>query len=482
MFKQQLITKAQPYCSEPMKENHFAGRDISGWKSMGRLVEHAFVDKVNKFGDRRAAAYNRGPQDEYRLTDKGARFIEEVLKKWPTQFIAAPPASGNGGVPMQDYRDDLDALNGSPQRRRAPSASPGTGAASSGKKLFRKDADELREWAATASAGDEREFRVGKDRRQSLHRLCELIGGLNTQSFGEGRGRTLMVVKTGDPLDLSVRARSASVDRGASSNVNRSANPHVHRRPAAAAAMPSDVIEFLESHEQLLGLDGALGRRPGQHSGLGQLVEQEAGVDQRWQAPKASVQASGAGHRLGQDNRSSPAQKRADKAVRSLTPQQRAALAAEKRLAEARAQGQPQQQQQQQQHQHQHQQLPQPQQKQSLQQQQQQQKQKAKQKQRMGGQMHDDVIEEVDEEDEDSGSDAGARGVEVVGGAGARRELEMVSNTEMMESESEDEEAMMEEAKRMSLEQQQRGGASEKERGGGSEGARDGGSRASFGL
>lgn len=78
MFKQQLITKAQPYCSEPMKENHFAGRDISGWKSMGRLVEHAFVDKVNKFGDRRAAAYNRGPQDEYRLTDKGARFIEEV--------------------------------------------------------------------------------------------------------------------------------------------------------------------------------------------------------------------------------------------------------------------------------------------------------------------------------------------------------------------------------------------------------------------
>lgn len=84
--------------------------------------------------------------------------------------------------------------------------------------LFVRDEDELRKWLSKAEPGHTKDFDVGKERRDALEKLCEMLGGLETACYGAGTNRVLVVMKTEDVTHVPI---DVSLDQGHSSPPKR---------------------------------------------------------------------------------------------------------------------------------------------------------------------------------------------------------------------------------------------------------------------
>ena len=81
------------FCDGEMEPNYWSGTRAAGWQSNDSLVKHGLIRKVDNHRARSAFGFNRGPQNEYFLTDIGAEFIKALLEKYPREHNRHGPAA-----------------------------------------------------------------------------------------------------------------------------------------------------------------------------------------------------------------------------------------------------------------------------------------------------------------------------------------------------------------------------------------------------
>jgi hypothetical protein len=129
MFKQQIIDVAQAYCDCEMQPNFWAGTREAGWLSMDTLIKHNIISKLDNFRARASVGFNRGPQNEYTLSDLGVRFLAAMLEKYPRAGHQADP-QGHRLHAQSPVGKRKAASPGSQGAKRAkPSPSPRVGGA-----------------------------------------------------------------------------------------------------------------------------------------------------------------------------------------------------------------------------------------------------------------------------------------------------------------------------------------------------------------
>ena len=162
LTKRDICREAQKFCDNEMEANWHAGRPQGAWNGIKTLKNHKLVNEQgyasytpNGFRDR---------PHSYSLTRDGDLFIDALLANRPEALDAAMKAAGSDhrtpfsrgiGVPMGTQRNGYVSLESTPL------------ASSNKSKNIYDDKVELEEWIATASVGDRKEFKVGKDRRKN---------------------------------------------------------------------------------------------------------------------------------------------------------------------------------------------------------------------------------------------------------------------------------------------------------------------------
>jgi ERCC4-type nuclease len=181
MTKDQICASAQSFCDEAMEANFNAGRLRGAWNGVETLVKHGLVSvtKTTAF-NASAGGFRSNGKWTYTLTRNGEQFIEALLRRHPEeisrQIRAARPADNsaasvgrNQETPANPFFKEVFA-SGKTETKRAP---PREKAAQS--YHASKDEEELRVWSTTARIGEQRIFKVGKQRRQQLHDLCDQL-------------------------------------------------------------------------------------------------------------------------------------------------------------------------------------------------------------------------------------------------------------------------------------------------------------------
>jgi len=124
--------------------------------------------------------------------------------------------------------------------------------------LIEGDKIELCQWIKSSNSGVNRDFKVGKQRRHALHRLCQTLIEANPglllthNSYGSARARLLKIeIDTKSPTLIIPTATAAriSTGSGATTNTTTEATASVIAAAAAAAAA-SDPNEKLERWEK----------------------------------------------------------------------------------------------------------------------------------------------------------------------------------------------------------------------------------------
>jgi hypothetical protein len=207
LTKDQICRAAQPFCDEPMKESFHDGRYFGAWKSKDTLVKHGLLTQNNsrQFGER---GWRSNGVWTWTLNDNGRQFIQALLRKFPQgaqkpnnyHELASSPgnihASPAGGNSLHAIDELFSMSSDFPMQRllKTPPARKGRR-----NDLADKDEQELRDWLATAQPGEQRKFKVGKERRKRIHDLCqELVDHtpglrLRHESAGEGNARALFI-------------------------------------------------------------------------------------------------------------------------------------------------------------------------------------------------------------------------------------------------------------------------------------------------
>ena len=193
LTQDQIIQTAQHFCDEEMESNFHAGRTYGAWAGIKTLTSHDLVQKQQTVAYNQRAGGLRSEKARYSLTDNGKLFIEALLQTYPEIQREIDAVKGNLDT-SQMFPSAED--NATSQRNRLFHANPyqpsppryaGTATARPRKAptpLSLQDEQELRTWLSTALVGHVKEFRVGKDRRQRLHDLCD---DLNEQLRSRGQ-------------------------------------------------------------------------------------------------------------------------------------------------------------------------------------------------------------------------------------------------------------------------------------------------------
>ena len=254
--KNQICQEAQQFCDEQMESNYHAGRMYGAWKAIDTLKSHHLVTEQG-FATHTGGGFRDRPH-EYTLTRDGKLFIAALLMNRPEAAAAARQAAGegagagsgafatgaaraayggNGGLPFHDpFARTLNHI---------PSYLLGGVRSTPISRSSNADGDrvELEQWIETAELGDQKEFKVGKERRKHLHRLCDTFqeqypGLIFTHSSnGTARARILTIQVVAKP----------SMSGAASSCRKRPLSPETPGRSftgcgqstAAAAASPA---------------------------------------------------------------------------------------------------------------------------------------------------------------------------------------------------------------------------------------------------
>jgi ERCC4-type nuclease len=193
-------------CDEPMDANFHQGRMYGAWKAKDTLIKHGFLLEYKAGARYTDRGFRSNGAHTYSITESGKKAIRYLLKKWPDTETCARAGfrwngslGGGGGTP---------SLTGFAAHSSA-SPFPSLAFASSAKTTKHSDVDEreLRNWLATAPAYSQKSWKIGKDRRKYLHRLCDQMMSENPglvlqhESSGEVRGRELVITLKAKPTD-----------------------------------------------------------------------------------------------------------------------------------------------------------------------------------------------------------------------------------------------------------------------------------------
>ena len=211
--KAQICQEAQRYCDDQMDSNYHAGRMYGAWKAIDTLKSHHLVTEQG-FATHTGRGFRDRPH-EYTLTRDGKMFIEALMANRPEAAAAARQAVGGGGGGGGGGAAAAAAAAaspfGSPFRSSSDNRLTGTlnpfqpfalgDVMTPGRSSSNADVDraEFERWVASAKVGDHKDFKVGKERRKALHRLCDALQENNPglllthSSTGTARQRILSI-------------------------------------------------------------------------------------------------------------------------------------------------------------------------------------------------------------------------------------------------------------------------------------------------
>ena len=140
------------------------------------------------------------------MTESGRRAIQHLLKKWPDTRQCANDGFGMGNVTVGFGTPSRPAnYNGIFASEAIAPMLPLHIPPSRKTKHSDDDERELRQWIASAAVGSQKVWKIGKDRRLYLHRLCDSmmheIPGLRLEHHSEGDQRSRQ-------LYITIRAKS----------------------------------------------------------------------------------------------------------------------------------------------------------------------------------------------------------------------------------------------------------------------------------
>jgi len=171
LSKDEICSRAQPFCDSDMRENFHAGRMHGAWKSKDTLLSHGLINQTAGGAHYVNGVGFRGQKHSYTLTSDGEKFIEALLRKFPQGATAAaaqplaPFSGGAFGTKRSPFR--------TPNRNRA---GPTSAKMTRTKVLAEGDGEKLWGWIVSgAKVGDAMDFKVGKSRRKQLHDACDAL-------------------------------------------------------------------------------------------------------------------------------------------------------------------------------------------------------------------------------------------------------------------------------------------------------------------
>ena len=198
MTKDQIIRAAQPFCDEAMEGNFNAGRPIGAWKGNQTLINHGLlhIQKARVAYNERAGGLRAMGKNSYTLTREGEQFIEALLKRHPDIQTQIPQRQTTSRGNSSSLSSNFDANN-------TPSLHNHEHVHDFGIPNEEVDRRRLLDWMSAAAAGSSIVFKVGKDRRKRLHRLCDKLSQssilrsrglvLDHLSNGQSRGRAVCI-------------------------------------------------------------------------------------------------------------------------------------------------------------------------------------------------------------------------------------------------------------------------------------------------
>ena len=166
LSKDEICSRAQPFCDTDMEANFHAGKMHGAWSSNKTLIRHGLVNITAGGANYIDGVGFRGQKNRYTLTSDGEKFIEELLRKFPQgaptiQQTTAPSPGHTAGIKRSPFH--------TPTRARRPASAT----MNRSKDLAKVDEEKLRSWIATAQINGTMDFKVGKARRKQLHDACD---------------------------------------------------------------------------------------------------------------------------------------------------------------------------------------------------------------------------------------------------------------------------------------------------------------------
>ena len=213
MTKEEICRVGAPWCDQPMMPNFSRGEVYAGWSSIATLERQHLVVRNSSivYNERVGGLRNQGAHS-FSLTKQGKQFIAALLetKMEMREFIQ------NQGLGIgTDYdrglstRTSISSLVSTVATPAIDTCRVGAAAAASTPQrsvprvtpLMLKDEESLRSWAETARIGQQKEFKVGKDRRKHLHDVSDELNQnlrmdgrcLLHKSAGDVKARVLFV-------------------------------------------------------------------------------------------------------------------------------------------------------------------------------------------------------------------------------------------------------------------------------------------------
>ena len=233
MGKREIINRAQPYSTEDMASDFFAGRLFAGWKSIDSLEKHEFVQRTGNVWTRQAHQC-----DEFTLTAAGAAFIPKMIAKFGDRKVGG--GGGGGGVASAGAVGAGDAFafghgdhgghghHGATAA--ATAAAPPRAPSRGGRRVAKQHAAEveLLRWlrAPERHNGEFKQLNVAKHVRYHLHKLIDWLVDtegwlISRESAGDGRHRIMTVVLNGRPPSFAASAAAAAAANSSSLSSSR---------------------------------------------------------------------------------------------------------------------------------------------------------------------------------------------------------------------------------------------------------------------
>ena len=218
--KSQICREAQRFCDDEMESNFHGGRMYGAWSSMKTLQSHQLVTGGGTnptFGTRGF----RSQPAEYTLTRNGKLFIDALFSKRPEAATAGQVISGTSfaaaasPAAASPFFGDQN-VNHTASHYHASSPLTTRVVSRKGSNMY-TDKTDLDEWIKFATIGDQKKFKVGKDRRKKLHDLCDSLQRqhpglvLTHNSTDSGRQRVLTIQIHSMPLSSSSSSSSSRV-------------------------------------------------------------------------------------------------------------------------------------------------------------------------------------------------------------------------------------------------------------------------------
>lgn len=189
MTKSQVCSEAQPFCDDAMEPNFMAGRSHGAWSAIKTLVKHDFIHENRTNARFEDNSWRSNGCWTWTITSNGKKFTKALMNKFNItddgsgQNAYSANYHGAGGSMGAGRRSSGGRFSLSPQRafKRGIEKSVNLISGSSSVKkassrtneLHESDRAELLAWLKNANPREQKRFKIGKQRRQMLHNLCD---------------------------------------------------------------------------------------------------------------------------------------------------------------------------------------------------------------------------------------------------------------------------------------------------------------------